>query len=124
MSKLFQTSHSLADQLFEGRNAKVENASYQQHFLQLNVPAQVSEGVKLVLEEQLGTDLSRLRTSDDFRCNLAFFFQLDSLADVEIVYALEQRFNINIRDSEAERTSSIEDIVLLVNRKLGSTNDV
>ncbi|MEM7097586.1 MAG: phosphopantetheine-binding protein [Pseudomonadota bacterium] len=81
----------------------------------------MSEGVRFVLEEQLGFDLSALRSSDDFRSNLKFFFDLDSMASVEIVYALEERFSISIADEEAEHASSIEDIVLLVHRNMGQS---
>lgn len=79
-------------------------------------------GVGTILEEQLSADLSRLRDTDDLSKNLAFFWDFDSLADVEIVCALEERFGIKISDEEAERTKTVADIVHLVQTKL--TNNV
>lgn len=116
---LFRTRRSLIEEVFGGRENSVEESAYRSHFQKYGVPESVAEGVRLVLEEQLDSDLSRLRSSDDFRTNLEFFFYLDSMADVEIVYALEDRFGINISDEEASNAASIEDLVLLVNRKLG-----
>ena len=75
-------------------------------------------GVKKVLEAQLDTDLSRMVDSDDFSNNLSFFWDFDSMADVEVVCALEQEFKIKITDEEAENSQTVREIVELVWRKV------
>jgi acyl carrier protein len=62
--------------------------------------------------------MSRLSAEDDFSKNLNFFWQYDSMADVEIVVRLEKEFDIKITDVEAERTKTVEDLVNLVWLKL------
>lgn len=105
---------------FAGRKALAPEAFYEAHFKSHGVPLAVVVGVRTILEEQLSADLSRLRDTDDFSKNLAFFWDFDSLADVEIVCALEERFGIKISDQEAERTKTVADIVHLVQTKLAS----
>jgi acyl carrier protein len=105
---------------FAGREALSLEAFYEKYFRSQGVPLAVATGVRLVLEEQLSADLSRLRDTDDFSKDLAFFWDFDSLANVEIVCALEERFGIKISDEEAERAKTVSDIVHLVQTKLAS----
>ena len=93
---------------------------YTSYFKGTGISKKVVDGVKQVLEEQLSADLSRLSAEDDFSKNLNFFWKLDSLADVEIIIALEEEFNIKIEDFEAEQTFTVRDIVNLVSGKLGN----
>ena len=58
------------------------------------------------------------RDTDDFSKELAFFWDIDSLADVEIVQALEQEFHVTITDAEAVAMKTLRDIVLGVHAKL------
>ena len=71
----------------------------------------VAIGVRQVLEDVLDTDLTRLNAEDSFTTNLHFFFERDSLADVEIVTELEQKFGIKFTDKEAESMTTVADIV-------------
>ena len=71
----------------------------------------VAMGVRQVLEEVLSTDLSRLAADDDFTVNLKFFLESDSLADVEIITELEQKFGIKFTNEEAERMTTVASIV-------------
>jgi len=106
------------DNAFRGRKSLSTEAFYTKFFKHQNVPKQIVYGVKQVLEEQLSADLSKLSAEDDFSKNLGFFWEFDSLADVEIIIALEEKFNIKIQDSEAEKTYTVSDIVHLVWMKL------
>jgi acyl carrier protein len=103
---------------FTGRDPLDEQLFYQQYFQSRGVPADVVIKIRRVLEEVLGADMSRLKADDDLTRNLSFFFQYDSLADVEIVERLEEEFSIKIADAEAEQTHTVEDIVTLVWLKL------
>jgi len=103
--------------LFSGREALSNKEFYDKYFSSNNIPEHIVYGVKRILEEQLDTDLSKLQAEDSFSSNLSAYFALDSMADVEIVVALEEEFNITISDKEAQETHSIRDIVNLVQRK-------
>jgi len=106
------------DNAFRGRKKLSAEAFYTEYFKNKNIPKQIVYGVKQVLEEQLNADLSKLSAEDDLSKNLSFLWELDSLADVEIIVALEEKFNIKIQDSEAEKTYTVRDIVHLVWMKL------
>ena len=106
------------DNAFRGRKSLSTEAFYAEYFKSQNIPKYIVYGVKQILEEQLNADLSKLSAEDDFSKNLSFFWEFDSLADVEIIIALEEKFNIKIRDSEAEKTYTVRDRVHLVWVKL------
>ncbi len=103
---------------FAGRPSLSPAEFYEQFFRAQGVPKEVVFGVRKVLEEQFGVDLSRLVASDDFSKNIGFFFEFDSMADVEVVCALEKEFSIRISDEEATNSRTIQDIVDLVSRKI------
>ncbi len=63
--------------------------------------------------------MSRLRAEDDFSKNLSFFWDFDSMANVEIVLAIEEHFQIKIADPEAENTHTVSELVQLVSSKIG-----
>jgi len=105
---------------FAGRERLSAEAFYDRYFRSKGVPLAVAAGVRLILEEQLSADLSRLGDTDDFSKDLAFFWDFDSLANVEIVSALEERFGIKISDEEAQRAKTVSDIVHLVQTKLAN----
>ncbi len=106
------------EKIFAGRDKLDDKAFHEQYFANLGVSPEVSAGVRGTILEVLDVDLSRLSDTDDFSKNLRFFFDLDSLADVEIVTELEERFGIEISDQEAQATDTIRDIVLLVDKKV------
>ena len=84
---------------FSGRSSLPPAEFYERFFRAQGVPEEIVVGVRKVLEEQLGEDLSRLVASDDFTQNIGFFFEFDSMADVEIICALEKEFSIKNRIS-------------------------
>lgn len=104
--------------VFGGRDALDSEQFYERYFKQKGVPLEVVSGVKCILAEQLSADMSRITDADDFSKNLKFFWDFDSLADVEIVCALEDVFNIKITDDEARRSRTVSDIVFLVHAKI------
>lgn len=91
---------------------------YERFFLAQGVPREVVLGVRKVLEEQLGADLSRLAASDDFSKNIGFLFEFGPMADAAIVGALEKEFSIRISREEAINAHTIQGIVELVSRKV------
>lgn len=99
---------------FAGRAPQTDRQFFERHFEADGVPFSVVNGVRRILEEQLDADLSKLSPTDDFSANLAFFWRYDSMADVEIVLALEKEFGIEITDEEAAAARTIRAIVDLV----------
>ena len=106
------------NKLFLNREYLSTESFYEKYFKSKYTPKNIVFGVKKVLEEQLGTELSKLSAEDDFSKNLNFFFAHDSMADVEIVVGLESEFNIKISDSEAETAHTVNDIINLVCKKI------
>lgn len=91
---------------------------YQRYYNETDIPYSVVAGVIKILEEYLDADMSYLRGEDDFSNNINFFWDYDSMANTEIVCALEKEFNIKILDAEAEETTAVNDIFNLVARKI------
>jgi acyl carrier protein len=112
------------DAAFTGRESLAPEEFYDRYFKAKGIPRNIVEGVKTVLETQLSADLSRLSDVDDFSKNLNFFWEFDSMADVEIVCALEEHFGIKISDSEAQSACTVDDIISLVAVKCGVQNAV
>lgn len=110
--------NNLIESAFSGRAHLTTEDFYSRFFKTQGVPFHIVEGVRRILSEQLDADMSRLHDEDDFSKNLDFFWEFDSMADVEIICALEKEFGINITDEEAENTHTVKDIVLLVARKV------
>ena len=106
--------------LFAGRLALSEKVFFEQYFAAQGVSEAVAVGVRQVLEKTFVADLSRLAAEDNFSQNIRYFFESDSMADVELLVALEERFNIKISDSEAENVQTIRQLVMLVNEKVSN----
>ena len=107
---------------FAGRKPQTDRQFFERHFEADGIPLSVVSGVRRILEEHLDADLSKLSATDDFSTNLAFFWRYDSMADVEIVLALEKEFGIEITDEEAAAARTIRAIVNLVWNKKKQVN--
>ena len=103
---------------FAGREALNERTFYERCFRNRGVTEDVVGRFRRVLEDELNADMSRLRAEDDFERNLSFFWEFDSMADVELIIRLEEEFGIKIKDTEAQQASSVADMVELVWSKL------
>lgn len=106
------------EETFAHRESLTPKAFYDRHFANEGIAPEVVIGLRKILEEQLDADLSRLTAEDDFSKNIAFFWDFDSMADVEIIMALEEHFNIEISDQEAQNAHTVADLVHLVDAKL------
>jgi acyl carrier protein len=106
------------ESVFSGRESLSTEQFYDSYFRDQGVPFHVVAAVRNILAEQFNVDMSRLSAADDFSENLHFLWDFDSMADVEIVQALEKQFGIQISDQEAEKAVTVRDIVNLVCEKI------
>ena len=75
--------------------------------------AAVEEKVKQIIVEQLGVDEGEVTPTVSFVDDLG----ADSLDTVELVMALEEAFNIEIPDEDAENIRTVKDAVEYIGKK-------
>jgi acyl carrier protein len=108
---------------FDGRESLSPQEFHQRYFEKRRIPFHIVEKVRMILEERLCADMSRLGEKDDFTRELQFFWAFDSMASVEIVLALEKAFDIAIDDAETNSVRTVSDIVLLIHSKILEKNE-
>ena len=108
----------LIEDRFGDRGKLDAEGFYQAYFSSQEFSRDVVSGVREVLQSILDTDIAFLRDSDDFSKNLSFFWDFDSMANVELIQALEERFQMRISNQEAENTKTVRQLIELVQRKV------
>jgi acyl carrier protein len=68
---------------------------------------ETTEKVKQIISEQLGVDEGEVTPSAAFVDDLG----ADSLDQVELVMALEEAFNVEIPDEDAEKIRTVQDAI-------------
>ncbi len=63
--------------------------------------------IKAIVAEQLGLELDEIKLESSFTDDLG----ADSLDIVELMMALEEEFDVEIPDEEAEKISTVGDVV-------------
>ena len=76
------------------------------------------ERVKSVVSEQLGIKTEEIRLESSFINDLG----TDSLDTIELVATLEEKFNIEIPDEDAEKMRTISDAVKYIEKKTKRTS--
>ena len=71
----------------------------------------VEEKVKEIIVDQLGVDENQVVASASFIEDLG----ADSLDTVELVMALEEEFDVEISDEDAEKISKVQDAIDYIN---------
>jgi len=104
--------------IFVGREPLDDHQFWERYFRQYDVEPNTVAKVRQIFSKLLEVDLSRIRDTDDFSKELAFFWDFDSLAAVELVEAMEEQFDITITDAEAQAMKTLKDIVLTVHAKI------
>ena len=72
----------------------------------------VDERVKSIVAEQLGIGVDEINNESSFVDDLG----ADSLDTVELVMALEEEFDIEISDEEAENISTVQTAIDYINK--------
>jgi acyl carrier protein len=106
------------DRLFAGREPLDDQQLWQRYFQQYSVAPETVAKIRHIFSELLEVDFSRIRDTDDFTKELAFFWDFDSLVDVQLVQSLEDEFGIAITDAEAKEMKTLKAIVLAVHAKI------
>jgi len=68
---------------------------------------EISDKVKQIISEQLGVDENEVTPSASFVDDLG----ADSLDQVELVMALEEEFDLEISDEDAEKMRSVQEAI-------------
>ena len=71
------------------------------------------EKVNKIIEEQLGVESDRIKPEASFIDDLG----ADSLDIVELVMAMEEEFDIEIPDDEAEKLKTVQDVTSFLKEK-------
>jgi len=71
----------------------------------------IEDRVKKIVSDQLGTSLDEIHNDSSFVDDLG----ADSLDTVELVMALEEEFDLEIADEDAEKISTVNDAVEYIN---------
>ena len=74
----------------------------------------IEQRVKKIVSEQLGTGEASLKNESSFINDLG----ADSLDTVELVMALEEEFNTEIPDEEAEKITTVQQAIDYINANL------
>ncbi len=69
--------------------------------------ASIDERVKQIVAEQLGVDVDQVTNDASFMDDLG----ADSLDTVELVMALEEEFDVEISDEDAEKIQTVQDAI-------------
>lgn len=80
----------------------------------MTVLATVLERVSKVIVDRLGVDESEVKLEASFRNDLG----ADSLDVVELVMELEDEFDMEISDEDAEKISSVGDAIAYIESKI------
>jgi len=91
-------------------------AIVRQYFLQSGGrnPMSVEEKVKNIIVEQLGVDMESVTPEASFIDDLG----ADSLDIVELVMTMEEEFDLEIPDEDAEKIKTVNDVVNYIKAKV------
>jgi acyl carrier protein len=74
----------------------------------------IEQRVRKIVSEQLGTDGDKIKNESSFIDDLG----ADSLDTVELVMALEEEFDTEIPDDEAEKITTVQQAIDYINKNL------
>ena len=74
----------------------------------------IEQRVRKIVSEQLGTDEDQIKNESSFIDDLG----ADSLDTVELVMALEDEFDTEIPDEEAEKITTVQQAIDYINKNL------
>lgn len=107
------------EEVFAGRQEMDDEDFYKRFFKAQGIPFYIVQKMRQIFAEELNANLSMLSAEDDFSKNLSFFWEYDSLADVEIVMRIEEEFQIKLTSEDLQyQFRTVNGIINLVWRKV------
>lgn len=106
-------------QLLDERQKLSDVDYWQAYFPSSAVTPEIVSKIRNMFDEQFGLDLRGLGPDDDLSKEYSMIWEMDSLADVEILVGLEKEFGVQITSAEAAALKSVRMIAELVAAKLG-----
>jgi acyl carrier protein len=76
-------------------------------------PEEIAERVKSIIVEQLGVSMEEVTPAASFIEDLG----ADSLDIVELIMALEEEYDLEIPDEDAEKIQTVEDVTKYIQSK-------
>jgi len=77
----------------------------------------IATQIKTALAQHLKRDVSKIRPQDRLREDLG----LDSLAMIELLFKIEEHFDLEIPNEDLSRVTTVADVTAYVEEKLGAT---
>lgn len=74
--------------------------------------------VKKTIAEQMGYEVSEITNEMDFIVDLG----TDSLDEIELVMAIEDEFDIEIQDKDAEKLTTVQSVIDYIKQALGNSS--
>ena len=78
--------------------------------------AEVSTRIRTALAQHLKRDVEKIRPQDDLRKDLG----LDSLAMIELLFKIEEAFDLEIPNEDLSQITTVGDVIGYVQRRLGA----
>lgn len=105
------------EDVFSGRESLDSEDFYSRFFAKTDIPKYIPIRLRKIFEEHLNADFSRIAANDDFSKELSCLWDFDSLANVEILIAIEKEFGVSFSDAEAEETTTLFRLAELIAQK-------
>ena len=80
----------------------------------------VATRIRTALAEHLKRDVSKVRLQDDLRKDLG----LDSLAMIELLFRIEEVFDLEIPNDDLSQITTVGDVVIYVEQRVGTVATV
>ena len=77
----------------------------------------IATQIRTALAQHLKRDISKIRPQDRLREDLG----LDSLAMIELLFKIEEHFDLEIPNEDLSRVTTVADVTAYVEEKLGAT---
>ena len=103
--------------LLQTRPPRSDQEFYKTFFSGSPYSVELVTKIRSIFKEYIDIDLSQLEPDDDLSKDFRAIWELDSMADVEIIKSLEDAFSLRISDIEASETRTFRDVVALIHRK-------
>ncbi len=76
----------------------------------------VATRIRVALAEHLKRDVSKVQPQDDLKKDLG----LDSLAMIELLFKIEETFDLEIPNDDLSQITTVGDVIAYVERRLGN----